>query len=183
MAIDPASFEQGREAGLPSNLPIDGHSFRRVEVLTGTPRRRRWSAAEKMTVVAETLAPGCPTAENQAAEPKRGRGHRGRSAIGRQFVASQMGAAPMGSFFVVVDQSYQQHVDGRAVGGQRQYDCLVGPPPFIEYLIAVPMQQLARGNNGGERLSGAGSLLIEREFIQHLSGQFVAVVSNEIGAM
>jgi hypothetical protein len=31
----------------PSNLPIDGHSFRRVEVLTGTPRRRRWSADEK----------------------------------------------------------------------------------------------------------------------------------------
>jgi hypothetical protein len=25
---------------MPSNLPIDGHNFRRVEVLTGTPRRR-----------------------------------------------------------------------------------------------------------------------------------------------
>src|ERR687889_1011350 len=55
---DPALFEQGREAGLPSNLPIDGHSFRRVEVLTGTPRRRRWSAAEKAAIVAESLAPG-----------------------------------------------------------------------------------------------------------------------------
>jgi transposase len=43
---------------LPSNLPIDGHSFRRVEVLTGTPRRRRWSAAEKAAIVAESLAPG-----------------------------------------------------------------------------------------------------------------------------
>jgi transposase len=39
-------------------LPIDGHSFRRVEVLTGTPRRRRWSAAEKAAIVAESLAPG-----------------------------------------------------------------------------------------------------------------------------
>ena len=37
---------------MPSNLPIDGHSFRRVEVLTGTPRRRRWSAAEKAAIVA-----------------------------------------------------------------------------------------------------------------------------------
>src|SRR5919107_1479255 len=55
---DPALFEQGREAGLPSNLPIDGHSFRRVEVLTGTPRRRRWSAAEKAAIVSESLAPG-----------------------------------------------------------------------------------------------------------------------------
>jgi transposase len=43
---------------LPSNLPIDGHSFRRVEVLTGAPRRRRWSAGEKAAIVAESLAPG-----------------------------------------------------------------------------------------------------------------------------
>jgi transposase len=39
-------------------LPIDGHNFRRVEVLTGTPRRRRWSAAKKAAIVAESLAPG-----------------------------------------------------------------------------------------------------------------------------
>ena len=43
---------------MPSNLPIDGHSFRRVEVLTGVPRRRRWSAAEKAAIVAESFAPG-----------------------------------------------------------------------------------------------------------------------------
>ena len=43
---------------MPSNLPIDGHSFRRVEVLTGAPRRRRWSAAEKAAIVAESLATG-----------------------------------------------------------------------------------------------------------------------------
>ena len=43
---------------MPSNLPIDGHSFRRIEVLTGTPRRRRWSAAEKAAIVAESFAPG-----------------------------------------------------------------------------------------------------------------------------
>ena len=55
---DPALFRRGREAGLPSNLPIDGHSFRRIEVLTGTPRRRRWSTAEKAAIVAESLAPG-----------------------------------------------------------------------------------------------------------------------------
>ena len=43
---------------MPSNLPIDGHSFRRIEVLTGAPRRRRWSAAEKAAIVAQSLAPG-----------------------------------------------------------------------------------------------------------------------------
>src|SRR6201981_1406038 len=48
---------------VPNNLPIDGHSFRRVEVLTGTPRRRRWSAAEKAAIVAESQAPGAQTSE------------------------------------------------------------------------------------------------------------------------
>lgn len=43
---------------MPSNLPINGHSFRRVEVLTGDERRRRWSVAEKAAIVAESLAPG-----------------------------------------------------------------------------------------------------------------------------
>ena len=46
---------------MPSNLPINGHSFRRVEVLTGAERRRRWSAAEKAAIVAESLAPGAVT--------------------------------------------------------------------------------------------------------------------------
>jgi hypothetical protein len=56
-------FERVGVAGLPSNLPIDGHSFRRVEVLTGTPRRRRWSAAEKAAIVVESLRPGAVTSE------------------------------------------------------------------------------------------------------------------------
>jgi transposase len=48
---------------VPSNLPIDGHGFRRVEVVTGSPRRRRWGAAEKAAIVAESLAPGAQTSE------------------------------------------------------------------------------------------------------------------------
>ena len=32
--------------------------FRRIELLTGPTRRRRWSEAEKARIVAETLAPG-----------------------------------------------------------------------------------------------------------------------------
>lgn len=48
---------------MPSNLPIKGHRFRGVEVLTGTPRRRRWSPAEKAAIVSESLAPGAVTSE------------------------------------------------------------------------------------------------------------------------
>ena len=37
--------------------------FRRIEVLTGPARRRRWSAEEKGLVVAETLKPGAVVSE------------------------------------------------------------------------------------------------------------------------
>jgi len=42
----------------PSNVPTDGQSFRRVEVLSGTPRRRRWTSEERASIVAESLAAG-----------------------------------------------------------------------------------------------------------------------------
>src|SRR3954470_1066266 len=37
--------------------------YRRIEVLTGPGRRRRWSADEKARIVAETLLPGARVSE------------------------------------------------------------------------------------------------------------------------
>ena len=37
--------------------------FRRIEILTGPGRRRRWSAGEKARIVEETLAPGARVSE------------------------------------------------------------------------------------------------------------------------
>lgn len=37
--------------------------YRRIEILTGPGRRRRWSADEKAQIVAETLMPGARVAE------------------------------------------------------------------------------------------------------------------------
>ncbi len=37
--------------------------YRRIELLTGPDRRRRWSAEEKARIVAETLAPGARVAD------------------------------------------------------------------------------------------------------------------------
>jgi transposase len=37
--------------------------FRRIEVLTGPARRRRWSAAEKAQIVAETLLPAASVSD------------------------------------------------------------------------------------------------------------------------
>jgi len=44
--------------GCPSNLPTKGAGSRRIEVLSGAERRRRRSAEEKASIVAESLAPG-----------------------------------------------------------------------------------------------------------------------------
>jgi transposase-like protein len=42
---------------------LQQNRFRRVEVLTGPGRRRKWSAAEKGRIVAETLEPGARVSE------------------------------------------------------------------------------------------------------------------------
>ena len=44
--------------GLPDNLPTESDTFRRVEVITGVARRRRWRPEEKARIVAESYAPG-----------------------------------------------------------------------------------------------------------------------------
>ena len=43
---------------LPDNLPTERDTFRRMEVITGVARRRRWRAEEKARIVAESYAPG-----------------------------------------------------------------------------------------------------------------------------
>ena len=37
--------------------------YRRIELLTGQGRRRRWSAEEKARIIEETLAPGAPVSD------------------------------------------------------------------------------------------------------------------------
>jgi transposase len=54
--IEPPGWEAGMDR-CPSNLPVNGQSCDRVEVLAGPERRRRWSWEEKARIVAESLAP------------------------------------------------------------------------------------------------------------------------------
>ena len=102
---------------MPSNLPIDGHSFRRVEVLTGTPRRRRWSAAEKAAIVAESFAPGAVT----SAVALRHGLHRNQLYGWRRELRSAMVAAsgvPAPDFVPVVAEPRSA---GGLASGQRDY--------------------------------------------------------------
>jgi transposase len=45
-------------AGLHHNYTTERDTFRRVEVITGVARRRRWPRSEKARIVAESYAPG-----------------------------------------------------------------------------------------------------------------------------
>jgi transposase len=45
-------------AGDSHNGTMESDTFRRIEVITGVARRRRWTAADKARIVAESLAPG-----------------------------------------------------------------------------------------------------------------------------
>jgi transposase-like protein len=52
------SQEEGSMAGLHSNCTAEPDSFRRVEVISGVARRRRWRRSDKARIVAESYAPG-----------------------------------------------------------------------------------------------------------------------------
>jgi transposase len=45
-------------SGLHSSYTTEPDTFRRVEVISGVARRRRWSRSEKARIVAESYAPG-----------------------------------------------------------------------------------------------------------------------------
>ena len=45
------------------NWQTDGHTYRRMELTTGTPRRRSWTLAEKARIVAESYSGDRPVAE------------------------------------------------------------------------------------------------------------------------
>ena len=54
---------------LPNNLPTERDTFRRVEVITGVARRRRWTAEEKARIVAESYAPGASGTPSRSGRP------------------------------------------------------------------------------------------------------------------
>jgi transposase len=45
------------------NDDAKGGGYRRIEVLTGPERRRKWSADDKARIIAETLQPGAVVSE------------------------------------------------------------------------------------------------------------------------
>jgi transposase len=133
---------------VPSNLPIDGHSFRRVEVLTGTPRRRRWTDEENAAIVAESQAPGA-----QASEIALRYGlHRNQLYGWRRDFGSAVADA-------MAEAGAQARQGGRRAGFARQGTAAVegdevipalsgAPPSGVRVLIATRPVDFRRGADG-----------------------------------
>src|ERR1700737_1116128 len=69
----------------------------RVELITGTQRRRRWSAEQKRAIVAASLAPGAVVTEiARRADICPGQIYRGRREIGGGNGFAQVLVAPVG---------------------------------------------------------------------------------------
>jgi transposase len=69
----------------------------RVEVITGPERRRRWSAEQKRTIVAESLAPGAVVTEiARRADIGPGQIYRWRRQLGAGKRFAQVVIAPVG---------------------------------------------------------------------------------------
>lgn len=81
------------------NLLTEVDTFRRVEVITGVARRRRWTAAEKARIVAESYAPG---ASGTAVALRYGLHRNQIFAWRRQFRSGTMGAADRPADFIPI---------------------------------------------------------------------------------
>lgn len=55
--------EEGGERREPQQIHVEVRSGRRVEVISGVERRRRWAREEKAQITAESFAPGANVSE------------------------------------------------------------------------------------------------------------------------
>ena len=108
----------------PNSLPIIEHTCRRVDVLSGPERRRRWSIEEKARIVAESLAPGAVSgvvARRYDIHPNQLCGWRRELRLARTatvpasgFVPVMVAAAPMAPMAIEAPPN----VGDRLLGGQ-----------------------------------------------------------------
>jgi transposase len=130
----------------PSNLPINGHGVRRMEVLTGPERRRRWSWEEKARIVAESLAP-----DAVASSIARRYGlHRNQLYAWRKELrpaadeAAPAGAAPLG--FVPVVVAEEEAAVARATGIEIEVaGALVRVAPGVDSALLADVLRTLKG--------------------------------------
>ncbi len=123
--------------------------FRRIELLTGPARRRRWSEAEKARIVAETLVPGAVVsaiARRWQVCPQQVFGWRRAGRTGDVALATK----PDGPAFVpIVGASPRPLVTEAASSTPAMTVPPVPPPaPAVEVALAGAVVRVASGTDG-----------------------------------
>ena len=123
--------------------------FRRVEVLTGPGRRRRWSAAQKSLIVSQSLEPGVKVTEvarRWQVCPQQVWGWRREAHIGGLTLPSSTAPSSALSFVPIVEApaSLPLSIDARETqSGQASSDAL----PSIEVRLAGAVVRVGSGTN------------------------------------
>ena len=125
--------------------------FRRIEVLTGPTRRRRWSASEKGRIVAETMEP-CATVTEVARRwqvcPQQVWGWRREARTGDLVLPSEALAAIQPTFVPIVAETAPMAAGEGAVEPDTSHLARTASAPTIEIKLAGAVVRVAAGTDG-----------------------------------
>ena len=117
--------------------------YRRIEVLTGPGRRRRWSADQKARIVAETLVPGARVSEVARRWQICSQQVFGWRRTMRQDLASAAGTTARPGFVPIVSEAVPAAMVQRAASG----------PPGIEVELAGAVVRVSSGMEDAAQLT------------------------------
>ena len=125
--------------------------FRRVEVLTGPTRRRRWSASEKGRIVAETMAPGATVTEvarRWQICPQQVWGWRREARTGDLVLPSEASIAILSTFVPIVTATTRASAGKGTVEPGTSRLARTASAPTIEIKLAGAVVRVAIGMDG-----------------------------------
>ena len=125
--------------------------FRRIEVLTGPGRRRRWSSEEKGRIVAETLVAGASVsdvARRWQVCPQQVFTWRREARDGHLVLPVEQALACAPEFVPIVMQTPPVSTDVERVESKRERTSKSAPAPSIEIRLAGAVVRVAVGTDG-----------------------------------
>jgi transposase len=117
--------------------------FRRIGILTGPDRRRRWSAKEKARIVEETLAPGARVTEVARRWQLRPQQVFAWRREAREAIAAPPAASGVAGFVPIVAQDAPAAIAPRATPAA----------PVIEIKLAGAVVRVVSGQDDGAQLT------------------------------
>jgi len=125
--------------------------FRRIEVLSGPTRRRRWSAEEKGRIVAETLAAGASVsdvARRWQVCPQQIFTWRRAAREGQLALPMETGPTAAEHFVPIVMETPPTSIDGECINPSAERTSKPMSAPGIEIRLAGAVVRVAMGTDG-----------------------------------